>query len=448
MTRGAGEHLNLSTYIRRHFVLDGEAWFHGRVKELGPIPTEGDLPKANALLTKWDSLRRRHEGRYDDALKDLWESFVWASPYSDSSRKFFALPKNWEETEQVMQMGLINLRKQQSTRSLEWFQEHGICGDNLREGISEIPQAGRGAFATRFLKRDTIVAPLPLIHVPNRKQLQMFQPVTDEKVINKAKPVGQQLLINYCFGHRDSTMVMCPYGLLTGLINHARTPNVKLRWSNPKRSTHSPEWLNKSVEELAEQKFSVLSMELVALRDIEPDEEVVMYYGEEWEAAWKAHVASWTPGEGASSHVSSSELNESNETTILRTVFQQFTDPYPDTVHIRFDVTFSTGKWKEDWEDEWKNGTLMQLALKRDADLTTCDVLSISHDDDGNTFYKTIYWDDESETHEMVQGVPREAFVFRDNPYAADYLQHNVFRHDIRIPDELFPDSWKNSLTH
>ncbi|KAI2504643.1 hypothetical protein MHU86_9753 [Fragilaria crotonensis] len=176
---------------------------------------------------------------------------------------------NWEETEQVLQMGLVNFRKQQSTRSLEWLQEHGICADNLREGVSEIPQAGRGAFATRFLKRGAIVAPLPLIHVPSRERLEMFQPdFSVENVVNKTKAVGQQLLVNYCFGHRHSTMLLCPYGLLTGLINH-RTPNVKLQWSDSAKFT-CPEWLNKTIEEFAKHKFAVLSMELVALRDIEP----------------------------------------------------------------------------------------------------------------------------------------------------------------------------------
>jgi SET domain len=345
-------------------------------------------------------------------------------------------------------MGLVNLRKQQSTRSLEWLQEHGICADNLREGVSKIPQAGRGAFATRFLKRGAIVAPLPLIHMPSRERLEMFQPdFSVENVVNKTKAVGQQLLVNYCFGHRHSTMLLCPYGLLTGLINHARTPNVMLRWSDPKRSAHAPEWLNKTVEEFAEFKFSVLSMELVAIRDIEPDEEVVLDYGEEWEAAWNAHVASWSPVEGASSHELASELNEGNDTKILRTVFEQFEDPYPDAVHIRFDLAFSKGNWKEFWMEDWKNGTLLQRTMTWDSDVAQCDILSIRHDDDGNTFYNTIYWNDELEEHEKVQGVPREAFVFRENPYTADYLQQNVFRHDIRIPDEMFPDSWKNQLS-
>ncbi|KAI2497402.1 hypothetical protein MHU86_17113 [Fragilaria crotonensis] len=365
----------------------GDFWFHQRAHNLGPIPTTGDLPKANALLTKWDTLRRQHEGRYDAALKDLWETFVWTSPYSDTSRQFFALPKNWEETEQVLQMGLVNFRKQQSTRSLEWLQEHGICADNLREGVSEIPQAGRGAFATRFLKRGAIVAPLPLIHVPSRERLEMFQPdFSVENVVNKTKAVGQQLLVNYCFGHRHSTMLLCPYGLLTGLINHARTPNVKLQWSDSRRSSHAPEWLNKTIEEFAKHKFAVLSMELVALRDIEPDEEVVLDYGEEWEAAWDAHVASWSPVEGAASYVSSSELNEGNETRILRADYQQFSKPYPKTVHIRFDLAFA----KENWKADWESGALLNHTLAWDADVAQCTVLSVRRDNDGNTLQHCV----------------------------------------------------------
>ena len=405
------------------------------MEKLGPIPIGGDLPKANKLLSKWDSLRQRL--KHDTVFKDLWETFVWTSPYSGTSREFFALPTTWKETGQALEMGLVDLRKLQSTRSLEWLEEHGTCGDNLREGLSEIPQAARGAFATRFMKKDSIVAPLPLVHVPHRKRLEMFRPdVRVGKVVNRSKADGQQLLINYCFGHRDSTMLLCPYGLLTGLINHARNPNVKIRWSDPKRSGHSPEWMNKTVADFAELSYAVLSMELVALRDIEPDEEVVLDYGEEWETAWNAHVTSWTPVEGAASYISALDLNEDDE-SVLKTEFQQFTDPYPNNVHIRFDVTFAK-------EDNWAE---FHHLPTRDTDLVRCDVLSMHQGDDGEISYTTVYLDDDDEEYTKVEGVPRDAFVFRDNAYTGDFFQHNVFRHDIRIRDEIFPESWKNLLT-
>ena len=40
--------------------------------------------------------------------------------------------------------------------------------------------------------------------------------------------------------------------------------------------------------------------------------------------------------------------------------------------------------------------------------------------------------------------VPRHAFQYRDRPYTTDMFLRNAFRHDIRIPDHLFPEVWKN----
>jgi SET domain-containing protein len=35
--------------------------------------------------------------------------------------------------------------------------------------------------------------------------------------------------------------------------------------------------------------------EFVALRDIQEGEEILINYGQEWQDAWDAHVAKWTP---------------------------------------------------------------------------------------------------------------------------------------------------------
>ena len=40
-----------------------------------------------------------------------------------------------------------------SIRDLEWLQKHGRCMDNIRDGVSQIPHAGRGAFARRFISK-------------------------------------------------------------------------------------------------------------------------------------------------------------------------------------------------------------------------------------------------------------------------------------------------------
>ena len=40
--------------------------------------------------------------------------------------------------------------------------------------------------------------------------------------------------------------------------------------------------------------------------------------------------------------------------------------------------------------------------------------------------------------------IPWDGIFFRDMPYGRDHHQFWSFRHDMRIPDEIFPDIWKN----
>jgi hypothetical protein len=424
------------------FVSYGDNWFHERVGTLGPIPVRGDLPKANSKLLRWDRLRFKHN---ITILKDLWETFVWNSSFKDVSREFFALPKDWDETEQVISTGLVRHRRNQSTRSLDWLKETGVCGDNIKEGLSTLHQAGRGAFATRRIPKGSVVAPVPVIQVPYRKRFDMYPRDSGSRVDEKnLTVVGQQLLLNYCFGHRDSTLLLCPYGLLTSLFNHNQTrANAKLQWTT-KLSTHHPEWLNMTIPELRKQKTAGLVMEVVALRDIEKEEEVLIDYGDEWEEAWQHHVRNWRPLEGAENYQSSEDLN--NDTvSILRTEFVQMKNPYPGNVELKFDLSF---RYRNKWQRHMKTGTLDEYKKDAEENLARCDILRWREEDDGTIFY-TIVWIDEEEKesskqNKKVEDVPREAFAFVDRPYTSDYLQPNAFRHDIRIPDVMFPEAWKN----
>ena len=38
---------------------------------------------------------------------------------------------------------------------------------------------------------------------------------------------------------------------------------------------------------------------------------------------------------------------------------------------------------------------------------------------------------------------PRDTFYFRDAAYARDHHQEWAFRHDMRIPDEVLPSTWR-----
>lgn len=402
------------------------------------------------MLTKFDSLRRKHNETNSAILTDLWETFVWNTSFADSSRVIFGLPKNWEETEKVIEKkgptSLFEHRVEQSERSLKWLEKNGICMDNIREGPSTIPQAGRGAFATRDLAKDSAIAPLPLIHVTERKRLDMYELTpSQEEQFNKNNITSKQLLLNYCFGHRQSTLLLCPYGMLTALVNHGskQRANVKLQWSVPARSSHDPTWLNMSVKDLKAKKISGLSMELVALRDIKEGEEVLLDYGDEWEAAWTRHINSWKPLNDAANYVSGEDMNVDADTKILRTEFEQMHDPYPANVQVMFDDGF---RYKRKWQRHKRN--LLGFKKDNEGGLYKCDILNRTEDEEGRVLYTVVYTDEEEEEEAdrdtRVAGVPREGFEFKDRAYTADFLQHNVFRHDMRVPDSLFPEAWKN----
>jgi hypothetical protein len=107
-------------------------------------------------------------------------------------------------------------------REIDWLNEHGLCLDGLRVAPSTIPQAGRGAFATRKFVKGEIISPVPVVHI-ERQALQMYQENDDNFIENHGE---QQLLLNYCYGHPQSSILLFPYAPAVNFINHDRSPNV------------------------------------------------------------------------------------------------------------------------------------------------------------------------------------------------------------------------------
>jgi hypothetical protein len=138
-------------------------------------------------------------------------------------------------------------------RSIDFVKKHGMCLDNIIPGYS--PKLGRGAIAQRQLTEGERIVPVPLMHMPDRS-LFSVQDIDD-------------LIVNYCFGHDESTLLLCPVTNAL-LINHCsnRTsvnvedsttycsegPNSKIQWGldwDP--NTNSS--LSKTIEELGEVRF-------------------------------------------------------------------------------------------------------------------------------------------------------------------------------------------------
>jgi hypothetical protein len=74
---------------------------------------------------------------------------------------------------------------------------------------------------------------------------------------------------------------------------------------------------------------------------------------------------------------------------------------------------------------------------------------------DGETTYvaEVVYFPGDTDVCESAVGVgilwnvTRDAFYFEDMPYGRDHHQPWTFRHEMHIPDEMFPEIWKTTTT-
>ena len=73
-------------------------------------------------------------------------------------------------------------------------------------------------------------------------------------------------------------------------------------------------------------------LEVVALRDLRPGEELFLDYGEAWQQAWDEHQAKWVPPPGADEYIYPEDMDD---TAPLRTVVEQEKEPYPKSVKVR-----------------------------------------------------------------------------------------------------------------
>lgn len=234
-----------------------------------------------------------HQSELTEELKQaLWE--LVGKDFPLYSQALTNLPRGiaWKDIEAALEFHrgpffsiVKKFIRQQSIRTISWLNENGYCVDHIRPGLSTIPQAGRGAFASRFLPKGTIIGYTPLIHMG----------LHGRDVYNVSYPGEKKrrsdLILNYSFGHKNSTVILTPYGGMIHYINHNSVPNVKIQWPNKELVAHKPEWLERSPETIRYTLEKIgLSFEYVALRDIQEGEEIFMDYGPEWEQAWAEHV--------------------------------------------------------------------------------------------------------------------------------------------------------------
>ena len=175
-----------------------------------------------------------------------------------------------------------------TSEQLEWLKQNGMCIDKIRSGQSTKVAGEDGAFAKTFIPKGHRIAPAPLLAL-KRQDLVIYE--ADEtqnalrNVLNFDKIVGQEELLNYCYGHPESDLLLLPYSPVVNFIHHdANEPNAEIQWP----TNHSNDWLDLHPLDVSEMSGKLMA-EFVALRDIQPGEEIVIDYGKAWENAWNAH---------------------------------------------------------------------------------------------------------------------------------------------------------------
>ncbi|KAL7480674.1 hypothetical protein ACHAW6_007758 [Cyclotella cf. meneghiniana] len=364
--------------------------------------------------------------------------------------------------------------------------ENGVCLDAII--YPSRANHGRGAFASRFVPEGSVLAYSPVLPIP-RDELRYLR--KKERMKEDVK-LREQLLLNYCFGHSNSSVLLFPYGPIVNYINHAPSvivqnseeetdaavANVRVRWSeklcqkddgvDPRTMTPSELWERLTPDGLV--------FEYVALRNIQPYEEILLDYGSAWSDAWKEHEKRWKVDPlnhvGGSESASESKSNDYSPAYImddvasnLRTAEEQLQFPYPEYVFTacfyRYEHTKvsnnevkSTAKSLSE-ATPWK----MSRGLFDMINLRPCKIIARepaidrhSQQQGGKNFYTAIIQNrpglSEIEripkgVKHIVSGIPREAIRFVDRPYSSDEHLEGAFRHNIGLEETgIFPKSW------
>eukprot|EP00980_Cylindrotheca_fusiformis_P003668 scaffold818_cov136-Cylindrotheca_fusiformis.AAC.34 len=368
-----------------------------------------------------------------------------------NTRTINALPKSFEEALVAREHDIGMTHQPNATRTLEWLAEKGKCLDHISHGKSTIEEAGRGAFAKRDLPKGTTITGSPLLHIPLKETyIPMYRRLSgneyrDTETHSKSKDdvVGYQLLMNYCFGHSESSLMLCPYGVGVNYINHNQSlANVRVEWARDGMTGHEDSWFSKSPNEMLSIRGSHLALDYIATRDIAEGEELFLDYGDEWEEAWQRHTAEvkttniWSP-----TYSDGRSWNEAMGDKPIRTVREASSDPYPRNLQVRCHIDLAEDEWGPtfDWST-WEYGY-------------PCEVLDRFQDDLGRQTYTVRLtteavgrWDKQFESPEVltVSGVPRGAIRFFDAPFTTDIYLHGAFRQSIAIPEDVMPDAWRN----
>ena len=368
------------------------------------------------------------------------------------------IPANPRKLKKIQESGgTFMYRYQDMIRSNEWLENNGFCLDAIRQGVSTIPNAGRGAFANRNIKEGEIITITPMLHIADKNLLTMY-PIEDEveETFDESRgPIGKQILLNYAFGHPESNMIFVPTGPQVTLINNggAKGANAYVKWADSDDTlSNSDAFLSFSVDQMAEVKDTVLVMNVVADRDISEGEEITINYGASWQEAWDSYERDWKETKEGKPHpLKAEDLRSVYKNKPLETTETIEENPYPEDVFAAcFLCTTDLPDGTQMTHQEFGTAINQFIAPNRYEDydpksLYFVDVLD-RMEAPGFFYNYTVRASLGSYVNDFadVKHVPHAACTFFDREYTSDIFISGAFRHPIGMPGSQVPLAWRN----
>jgi hypothetical protein len=145
--------------------------------------TEDDYAKMDETISQMVVFFDKHASLEDSAKQQIYqfliEDFMEAAVGNVKAQKVAELmPLSPADLKAVQTAGGIrnyaNSTESIQKQRFEWLRRTGYCLSDVRPAPSAIPNAGLGAFATHRLHQGSVIAPIPVVHIPNVSSLNMF----------------------------------------------------------------------------------------------------------------------------------------------------------------------------------------------------------------------------------------------------------------------------------
>lgn len=286
----------------------------------------------------------------------------------------------------------------------------------------------------------------------------------------KSDVTRKQLAYNYQYAHPESSLLFFPTNTAITINHHSERTNAELRWSETDRK--SMYYLQRPLEDLKKEHYATVVLDFVATRNIFPDEEIFIDYGESWSSAWDEHESHFMANppckkknDTAAPCFKSSKLvasmnddkfnilyhawSEDHFTACRRSVMPLTDDSIiflTPKARINGTVTQSSFEYFASFRDIEHDHVGFDLAHMAD-EWMPCSILRVDEDDLFDVVYFTFETSTQVENTNVLRRMRTLAspdIKFLNQPYTSDMHWSGAFRHEILISDSIFPENWKD----